>query len=71
MSIAIHAETAREELHLIGAALGESIDNPERYSRLYAAQQALAWALDPDGYCSPLTAIMTDERLPPTGTPAD
>ena len=71
MSIAIHAQTVREELDLIGVALGESIDYPERYSRLYAAQQALAWALDRDGYCSPLTAITTEARLPPTGTPAD
>ena len=30
----------------------------ETYDRLYAAQQALAWASDPTGFRSPLNSIM-------------
>lgn len=30
----------------------------ERYQELYAAQQALSWALEPNGFGSPIDVIM-------------
>ena len=36
----------------------------ERFNQLYAAQQAVAWASDPDGFKSPFLLIMgTQEGL--------
>ena len=35
----------------------------DQYDRLYAAQQALSWAIEPDGFKRPYDMI--------TGTPAD
>jgi hypothetical protein len=32
------------------------------YRQLYAAQQALVWALDPDGFRAPYETILADER---------
>jgi hypothetical protein len=46
----------QRELDRIGAALGDK-SNGENYERLYAAQQALAWALEPTGFRSPYNAI--------------
>ena len=44
------------EFRLVQAALGDTQDESV-YSRLYAAQQALAWALDPNQFASPYGAI--------------
>lgn len=44
------------ELERIEKALREP-QTDERYCQLYAAQQALAWALDPDGFASPYAAV--------------
>ena len=51
----------QRELRRIAVALREA-PSPECYERLYAAQQALSWALEPNGFASPYDAI--------TGTPA-
>lgn len=59
----------QRELDRIGVALGESLNDPERHDRLYVAQQALCWALDPDNYASPI--VLVDRRSAPvTGTRA-
>jgi hypothetical protein len=44
------------ELAQISLALRDP-DNREQYSRLYAAQQALSWALEPDGFRRPYDTI--------------
>jgi len=44
------------ELERLAAALRQT-PRPERYPELYAAQQALSWAIDPDAFKSPLDAI--------------
>jgi hypothetical protein len=49
----------QRELNKIRRALGTPETNPE-YDRLYAAQQALAWALEPDGFAFPLRMINVD-----------
>jgi hypothetical protein len=43
----------------------EMISNPKnaRYPELYAAQQALAWSLEPTGFSSPFDMITTDIRV--------
>ena len=43
------------ELSRIKTALADPAS--DNYDRLWAAQQALAWALEPDGYASPMRAI--------------
>jgi hypothetical protein len=48
------------ELSRISAALREP-RFADQYDRLYAAQQALAWVLEPEGFRSPYAAV--------TGTP--
>lgn len=40
-----------------------SAKSEQQYSELYAAQQALSWALDQSGFASPSSAIL--------GTPAE
>jgi len=51
----------RRELDRISTALAER--GSSDYEQLYAAQQALSWALEPTGYKSPYDAIK--------GTPGD
>jgi hypothetical protein len=50
----------QRELTQISRALMESSESPH-YAELYAAQQALAWVLEPNGFASPMKMI--------TGTP--
>lgn len=45
----------RRELEKLGRALRESQTGP--HNELYAAQQALAWALDPQAFKSPFDLI--------------
>lgn len=56
MSAEINKEADRLRSALLEAPQGD------RYDRLYAAQQALAWASDPQGFKAPYDLIM--------GTPA-
>lgn len=53
----------QRELDRITEALREP-SNGERHAELYAAQQALSWALEPIGFKAPFVAIMgTQEGL--------
>lgn len=52
----------QRELDRLSSAM-KSETSPERYAELYAAQQALAWVLEPDGFASPVKMIR--------GIPAD
>ncbi len=45
------------ELDKLNRALCEGADNP-RYPEIYAAQQALRWALDPKAYRAPYSYVM-------------
>jgi hypothetical protein len=47
----------QRELDRIAIALQEP-QPPERYCALYAAQQALRWALEPGGYQAPSEVIL-------------
>lgn len=42
---------------------------PDRYCQLYAAQQALCWALEPDAFRAPCQTILEDRVQPLTDTP--
>lgn len=42
----------------------------EKYDQLYAAQQALAWALDPEAANSPYKTIMRGTQEGPEDCPA-
>ena len=48
----IHAELSRIEARLA------AYPDPFHHAGLYAAQQALAWAVQPDAYASPLATIL-------------
>lgn len=50
-------EMIEREINRIRRILTNEPDNP-KYDRLYAAQQALAWALRPNGFKSPFIMIM-------------
>jgi hypothetical protein len=52
------------ELDRISARLRHPDTQADQYEKLYAAQQALAWALDPDGAKSPYDTILTFAGLP-------
>ena len=43
----------------------------DRYRDLYAAQQALAWALEPDAFRSPYDFAVSAPIEPATGIPED
>ena len=47
----------QRELDRLNSAILLAGDGEQR-ERLYAAQQALAWATEPDGYKSPLAMVM-------------
>jgi hypothetical protein len=47
----------QREFYRLQTALREQ-ENANRYDLLYAAQQAIAWASDPDAYKSPSQMIM-------------
>lgn len=59
----------RTELEKIEVALREP-QTDEQYTQLYAAQQALAWALSPGAFASPYQTIQSGLVQPLTGTPA-
>ena len=56
-------ETIQCELDRIAVELRNPIPD-DRYTNLYAAQLALAWAVSPDGFMSPYEAIMNGEVQP-------
>ena len=56
-----------EELERIERALREP-QTDERYCQLYAAQQALVWALNPDAFASPYSTIQRGLVRPLKGT---
>ena len=56
-------ERERERL---AVALNEP-QTPERWGWLYAAQQALAWAAEPNAFAPPYATIMRGGVQPPTG----
>jgi hypothetical protein len=47
----------QRELNRIEVALRQP-QSGNRYAELYAAQQALAWAIEPTGFASPHATIM-------------
>ncbi len=53
----------QRELDRIHASLGTERDNA-KYAALYAAQQALAWALEPGGFKAPYSSIMGIQEEP-------
>jgi hypothetical protein len=52
----VHMSFIQRELDRIGAALRADPQGND-YDRLYAAQQALVWATDPENYASPMKHI--------------
>ena len=46
----------REELDRVSRALAEP-QSVARFNQLYVAQQALAWAMEPQGFASPIDVI--------------
>ena len=46
------------ELQRVSAEIFDKPEGSENYDKLYAAQQALAWASDPSSFNSPYGAIM-------------
>lgn len=52
----ISADRICDELGNIERALREP-QSPDRYCQLYAAQQALVWAIDPNAFAAPYATI--------------
>jgi hypothetical protein len=46
------------ELSRISVSLGRLKESDAKYQELYAAQQALSWAIEPNGFKSPYDLIM-------------
>jgi hypothetical protein len=46
------------ELSRITVSLGRLKESDTKYQQLYAAQQALSWAIEPNGFKSPYDLIM-------------
>lgn len=59
------------ELLRIESALRDPQTTSERYGQLYAAQQALAWAMDESLAAAPYDVISTGKVMPPMGIPGD
>ncbi len=57
----------QRELSAISTALIDE-NNAGKRAELYAAQQALAWALEPSGYKRPLSTVLRNNLK---GTPED
>jgi hypothetical protein len=52
------AERITEERDRIGRALLDPATTPEQYAQLYAAQQGIGWAVNPEAARSPYEMIM-------------
>jgi hypothetical protein len=59
----------QHELESITAELDVEFDDARR-SRLYAAQQALAWALNPSAFLSPLELLASEKPGASAGAPS-
>ncbi len=59
----------QRELERIERGLREP-QSSERYCQLYAAQQALSWALEPSGFALPYDTIVSGRVRPLRDTPA-
>lgn len=59
----------KRELARIGTALRDP-GHAGRYAELYAAQQALSWASDPDAFRSPYDMLMGNRTMPTADIPA-
>lgn len=46
----------QRELNILGEMLRNTPEG-EEYNEIYAAQQALCWALDPDNFMSPVKLV--------------
>lgn len=55
----------QSELDRISSALTDPTTSPEKWSLLHSAQQALAWALDPDVAASPFESIEDNAHFYP------
>lgn len=53
-----HASEIGQELCRVSTKLRQSYDRPEQYMCLYAVQQALSWAENPELFMPPCEAIM-------------
>lgn len=58
------------ENELLRCTTGPLKATGERYSLLYAIQQALSWALDPVGYASPADVVLKG-KIGTMDTPTD
>jgi hypothetical protein len=61
----------RAELDRISERLRQEMGTAGLYCQLYAAQQALSWALNPEGAAVPLDVIVGGKVQPLTGTQAN
>ncbi len=57
------AALIQQELDRLAVALRDH-ERPECYREFYAAQQALSWALKPDGFAAPFDAIRGIQGAP-------
>jgi hypothetical protein len=64
------ADQIQDELERIERGLRDP-ETDQRYCQLYAAQQALAWAMNPGGYASPFATIQRRLVRPLRGTQED
>jgi hypothetical protein len=53
----------------IEAALRDAEPDSTRWRELFAAQQALKWTTEPQGYAAPLDMLDGKASAAPTGTP--
>lgn len=60
----------KRELESVKAAM-RTTPEPDKWCQLYAVQQSLAWALEPDGFASPTDTVLNDRVIPITGTQAN
>jgi hypothetical protein len=67
--LAQSAGQIQDELERIERALRDP-QTDERYCQLYAAQQALAWAMNQGGYASPFATIQRGRVMALIDTPA-
>jgi hypothetical protein len=61
----------QKELGKIERALRSKNTTAATYCQLYAAQQALCWALNPNGYATPTKVILGGKVMPLMGTQED
>ena len=65
-SVTLAKRRMQAEADRIAVALRKPNVAPDVYCQLYAAQQALCWAIDPEMAGAPLKVIMTGKVYAPT-----